>query len=61
MRFTIRVVAEGYAAYSYNFTLDELKPGETANVIADFHLTPATPTPDPTPTPNPDTQSSSEL
>lgn len=49
MRFTIRVVAEGYAAYSYNFTLDELKPGETANVIADFHLTPATPTPDPTP------------
>ena len=26
MRFTIRVVAEGYAAYSYNFTLDELKP-----------------------------------
>lgn len=49
MRFTIRVVAEGYAAYSYNFTLDELKPGETSNVIADFHLTPATPTPDPTP------------
>ncbi len=49
MLFTIRVVAEGYAAYSYNFTLDELKPGETANVIADFHLTPATPTPDPTP------------
>lgn len=54
MRFTIRVVAEGYAAYSYNFTLDELKPGETANVIADFHLTPATPIPDPTPTPTPD-------
>lgn len=54
MLFTIRVVAEGYAAYSYNFTLDELKPGETANVIADFHLTPATPTPDPTPTPTPD-------
>ncbi len=47
MRFTIRVEAEGYAAYSYNFTLDELKPGETANVIADFHLTTATP--DPTP------------
>ncbi|MBV4224707.1 carboxypeptidase-like regulatory domain-containing protein [Parabacteroides distasonis] len=54
MRFTIRVVAEGYAAYSYNFTLDELKPGETANVIADFHLTPATPTPDPDPTPGVD-------
>ena len=33
--------------------MDELKPGETANVIADFHLTPATPTPDPTPTPEP--------
>lgn len=54
MRFTIRVVAEGYAAYSYNFTLDELKPGETANVIADFHLTPATPTPTPDPTPGVD-------
>lgn len=58
MLFTIRVVAEGYVPYSYQFTLKELKPGETANVIADFHLTTKapdpTPGPDPTPTPSPE-------